>query len=75
MDKKINLYTFEQDKVRFSNKNKYYKIKDDYKEYYRQDLKIFNAIMDLNKLYYKLAKNYFIIEVQIDEKEEDFFNL
>ncbi|GBC07926.1 hypothetical protein RclHR1_00780006 [Rhizophagus clarus] len=58
----------------FPNEDKYCKIKDDYKEYYWRNPKILNAIMDLYKLYYKLAKNYFITEAQINEEEEDFLN-
>ncbi len=33
---------------------------DDNKSYYGKDLKIFNTIIDLYKLYYKIANDYFI---------------
>src|SRR4051812_10897454 len=46
----------------FLNKDKYHQIIDDYKLYYRKNLRILNAIMELYKLYYKIAKNYFNIE-------------
>ena len=59
----------------FSNKEKYYKIKDDYKDFYGWDSKILNSIIELYKLYYKLAKDYFVKEAQIDKKAEDFLNL
>ena len=58
----------------FSNEAKYHKIKDDYKEYYGRDPKILNAIMELYKLYYKLAKDYFITDKQVDEKTENFLS-
>ena len=47
---------------------------NDYKEFYGQDPKILNSIIELYKLYYKLAKDYFIKEAQIDEEAEDFLN-
>ena len=56
----------------FPNEAKYHKVKDDYKEYYGQDPKILNSIMKLYKLYYKLAKDYFITDKQVDEEIEDF---
>ena len=56
------------------NEAKYHKVKDDYKEYYGRDPKILNAIMELYKLYYKLAKDYFITEEKIAEEVEDFLN-
>ena len=58
----------------FPNESKYHKIKDDYKEYYGKDPKILNAIMELYKLYYKLAKDYFITDKQVDEETEDFLS-
>ena len=33
-----------------------------------------NAIMELYKLYYKLAKDYFITDKQVDEETEDFLS-
>ena len=58
----------------FPNETKYHKVKDDYKEYYGRDPKIFNTIMELYKLYYKLAKDYFITDKQVDEETEDFLS-
>ncbi|PKK55589.1 hypothetical protein RhiirC2_802005 [Rhizophagus irregularis] len=58
----------------FPNKDKYNQIKNDYKEYYGRDPRILNAIMDLYKLYYELAKDNFVKEEQIDEEAEDYFN-
>ncbi|GBB89734.1 hypothetical protein RclHR1_16510003 [Rhizophagus clarus] len=58
----------------FPNKAKYHKVKDDYKEFYGRDSKILNTIMELYKLYYKLAKNHFITDKQVDEKTEDFLS-
>jgi len=57
----------------FPNEAKYHKVKDDYKEYYGRDPKILNAIMELYKLYYKLAKDYFT-DKQVDE-ETSFFSI
>ena len=47
---------------------------DDYKSYYGKDLKILNSIMELYKLYFRLAKDYFVTEAKIDEEAEDFLN-
>ncbi|GES80681.1 hypothetical protein GLOIN_2v1489479 [Rhizophagus clarus] len=58
----------------FPNEAKYHKVKDDYKEFYRRDPKILNAIMELYKLYYKLAKDHFITDKQVDEEIEDFLS-
>ena len=58
----------------FTNKDKYHQIMDDYKSYYRKDPKILNSIMELYKLYYRLAKDYFVTEAKIDEETEDFLN-
>ena len=59
----------------FPNKDKYNKIMNDYKSWYGNDPKILNSIMELYKLYYKLAKDHFINEAQIDKEAEDFLNL
>ena len=59
----------------FPNKDKYHQIMDNYKSYYGKDPKILNSIMDLYKLYYKLAKDHFVTEATIDEEAEDFLNL
>jgi len=58
----------------FPNVDKYHKTINDYKGYYEKDPKIYNAIIELCKLYYRLAKNHFITESQIDEEAEDFLN-
>ena len=58
----------------FPNKDKYHQIMDDYKSYYGKDPKILNSIMELYKLYYRLAKDYFVTEAKIDEEAEDFLN-
>ncbi|RGB24318.1 hypothetical protein C1646_773275 [Rhizophagus diaphanus] len=58
----------------FPNEAKYHKVKDDYKEYYGRDPKILNAIMELYKLYYKLAKDYFITDKQVNEETKDFLS-
>ena len=58
----------------FPNEDKYHQIMDDYKSYYGKDPRILNAIMELYKLYYKIAKNYFNTEAQDDEETEDFLN-
>ncbi|CAB4480844.1 unnamed protein product [Rhizophagus irregularis] len=58
----------------FPNEAKYHKVKDDYKEYYGRDPKILNAIIKLYKLYYKLAKDYFITDKQVNEETEDFLS-
>ena len=59
----------------FPNEEKYHKIKDDYKEFYGRDPKIFTSIMELYKLYYNLAKDHFVKEAQIDKEAEEFLNL
>ncbi|CAB5354520.1 unnamed protein product [Rhizophagus irregularis] len=56
------------------NEAKYHQYKIDYKSWYQRDPKIFNAIISLHELYYKLAKDYFITEEKIAEEVEDFLN-
>jgi hypothetical protein len=56
----------------FPNEHKYHQIMDDYKSWYGRDPEILNTIMDLYKLYYKLAKDYFIKKEDIDA--EDFLS-
>jgi len=48
---------------------------DDYKLYYEKDSKILNTIIDLYKLYYKIAKNYFITKEQVNKEAKNFLNL
>ena len=59
----------------FPNEDKYNKTMNDYKKFYGRDPKILNSIMELYKLYYKLAKDHFVKEAQIDQEAEDFLNL
>ncbi|CAG8743542.1 9463_t:CDS:1, partial [Cetraspora pellucida] len=59
----------------FPNEDKYNKTMNDCKAWYGNDSKIYTSIMELYKLYYNLAKDYFIKEVQIDKEAEDFLNL
>jgi hypothetical protein len=58
----------------FPNEVKYNQIMNDYKSWYGRDLRILNAIMDLYKLYYELAKDNLVQEEQIDEEAEEYFN-
>jgi hypothetical protein len=58
----------------FPNERKYHQIMDDYKSWYGRDPEILNTIMDLYKLYYKLAKDYFIKKEDIDNEAEDFLS-
>ncbi|GBB89900.1 hypothetical protein RclHR1_16740004 [Rhizophagus clarus] len=58
----------------FPNKDKYDKIIGNYKSWYGQNPKILNSIIELYKLYYKLAKDYFITEDKVDEEAKDFLN-
>ena len=59
----------------FPNERKYHQIMDDYKSWYGRDPEILNTIMELYKLYYKLAKDYFIKKEDIDNEAEDFLSL
>jgi hypothetical protein len=68
-------YVLENAKRLFPTKDKYHQIMDDYKSWYGKDPRILNAVIDLYKLYYKIAKDYFITETQVDEEAEDFLNL
>jgi hypothetical protein len=67
-------YVFKLAQTIFPNKDKYQQVMDDYKTYYGKDPKILNSIMELYKLYYRLAKDNFVIEAKIDEEAEDFLN-
>ena len=58
----------------FPNKDKYHQIMDNYKSWYGRDPEILNTIMELYKLYYKLAKDYFIKKEDIDNEAEDFLS-
>ena len=67
-------YILENAKRLFPTKDKYHQIIDDYKSWYGKDPKILNTIIDLYKLYYKLAKDYFNTEEQINKETEDFLS-
>ena len=67
-------YILENAKILFPDKDKYHSIMDDYKSWYGKDPKILNAVIDLYKLYYKLAKDYFNTEEQVNKDLEDFLN-
>ena len=67
-------YILENAKRLFPDKDKYHSIMDDYKSWYGKDPKILNAVIDLYKLYYKLAKDYFNTEEQVSKDLEDFLN-
>jgi len=58
----------------FPNERKYHQIMDDYKSWYGRDPEILNTIMELYKIYYKLAKDYFIKKEDIDNEAEDFLS-
>jgi len=58
----------------FPNEDKYNKIMSDYKSWYGSDPEILNSIMELYKLYHKLAKDYFNTKAQADEEVEDFLS-
>ena len=67
-------YIIENAKRLFPDKDKYHSIMDDYKTWYGKDPKILNAVIDLYKLYYKLAKDYFNTEEQVNKDLENFLN-
>ena len=58
----------------FPNEDKYNKIMGEYKDWYGKDPEILNTIMELYKLYYRLAKEYFNTKAQADEELEDFLS-
>ena len=59
----------------FPNKDKFNSISSNNESWYGNDLRIHNTIIEVNKLFYKLAKDYFVKEAQIDKEAEDFLNL
>ena len=67
-------FILENAKRLFPTKDKYHQIMDDYKSWYGKDPKILNAVIYLYKLYYKLAKDYFNTEEQVNEETEDFLS-
>ena len=70
----LDEYILENAKRLFPDKDKYHSIMDDYKSWYGKDPKILNAVIDLYKLYYKLAKDYFNTEEQVNKEIEDFLS-
>ena|ERR1051325_1893556 len=64
-----NQYVVDSARTIFPNERKYHQIMDDYKSWYGRDPEILSSIMDLYKLYYKLAKDYFIKKEDIDVED------
>ena len=67
-------YILENAKRLFPNESKYHQIMDDYKSWYARDPEILSSIMDLYKLYYKIAKDYFTKKEDIDNETEDYLS-
>ena len=67
-------YVIRLAKAIFPNEEEYHRVKDDYKSWYGRNPEILNAIMELYKLYYELAKDSFITKEQLDKDAEDFLN-
>ena len=59
----------------FSNKDKFNSVSSNNESQYGNDLRIHNTIIEVNKLFYKLAKDHFVKEAQIDNEAENFLNL
>ena len=62
-------------KAIFPNEEEYHRVIDDYKTWYGRNPEILNAIMELYKLYYELAKDSFIKKEELDKAVEDFLAL
>ena len=58
----------------FPNKDKFNSVSSNNESWYGNDLRIHNTIIEVNKLFYKLAKDHFVKEAQIDKEAEDFLN-
>ena len=58
----------------FPNKDKFNSISSNNESWYSNDLRIHNTIIKVNKLFYKLAKDHFVKEAQINKEAEDFLN-
>ncbi|CAG8835405.1 33044_t:CDS:2, partial [Gigaspora margarita] len=67
-------YIVKYAKNKFSNKEKYMEIKEQYKQWYRFEPKLLKAIGDLNLLYYKLAKLYFKDLTKIRSEIDNFLD-
>jgi len=70
-----NEYSIELARKIFPNESQYHRVKDDFKSWYGRNPEILNAIMELYKLYYELAKDSFITKEQLDKDVEDFLAL
>ena len=58
----------------FPNKDKFNSVSSNNESWYGNDLRIHNTIMEVNKLFFKLAKDHFVKEAQINKEAEDFLN-
>ena len=56
------------------NETKYQQILENYKTWYSREPKLLFAINKLYKLYYELAKDYFLTDSQADDEVEDYLN-
>jgi hypothetical protein len=56
------------------NETKYQQILEDYKTWYSREPKLLSAINKLYRLYYELAKDYFLTDSQADDEVEDYLN-
>jgi hypothetical protein len=56
------------------NEIKYQQILKDYKTWYSREPKLLTAINKLYRLYYELAKNYFLTDEQADDKIDNYLN-
>jgi len=56
------------------NETKYQQILEDYKTWYNREPKLLSTINKLYRLYYELAKDYFLTDSQADDEVEDYLN-
>lgn len=54
---------------------KYQQVLNDNKTWYKNEPKILEAIISLYKLYYELAKDYFLTDNQVDQETTLYLNL
>ena len=57
------------------HETKYQQALNDNKTWYINEPRILEAITNLYKLYYEIAKDYFLTEEQVNQEAEDFLNL